>query len=320
MKKTALLLLAFAFYLSSFANDRDSLAILNEKIQHFKDSINKTMKWEQGNIAIANGTINLSIPAGFHFLNAEQSRYVLEDLWGNLKDSSILGMVFPIDKGPLDDTSFAYVVTYDQMGYVKDDDADDIKYDELLKTLKEENNAANAERIKQGMPSFTIIGWAQPPFYDKTNKVLHWAKEIKVEGSETNTLNYDIRILGRKGVLSFNAIGGIDQLPKVKKDIDAILKMATFTEGNKYSDFDPKIDEVAAWTIGGLVAGKVLAKVGLWAVFAKFFKFILIGVVAAGGAIWRFITGRKKKEEEAVVTTEAEPIAESETPEEKSGE
>lgn len=320
MKKIAALLLAITFYLSGFANDRDSLAIIKERIQHFTDSINNSMKWETGKLSISNGDINLSIPPGYRFLNAEQSRYVLEELWGNLKDSSILGMVFPINKGPIDDSTFAFVVTFEQMGYVKDDDADDINYDDLLKSLREENVTSNAERVKQGLATFTLVGWAQPPYYDKTNKVLHWAKEYKVEGSESNTLNYDIRILGRKGVLSFNAVGGMEQLPIVKKDISDILKMASFTEGNKYSDFDPKIDEVAAWTIGGLVAGKVLAKVGLWAVFAKFFKFILIGVVAAGGAIWRFITGRKKKEEEAVVTTETEPATETETPEEKSGE
>jgi uncharacterized membrane-anchored protein len=74
--------------------------------------------------------------------------------------------------------------------------------------------------------------------------------------------------------------------------------MVNFTEGNRYSDFDSSTDNVAAWTIGGLVAGKVLAKAGLFAVILKFLKFIIAGVVLAGGAIWRFISGRSKKKEE----------------------
>jgi uncharacterized membrane-anchored protein len=63
----------------------------------------------------------------------------------------------------------------------------------------------------------------------------------------------------------------------------------------KYSDFNPEIDNVAAWTIGGLVAGKVLAKVGFWALLLKFWKLILIAIAGAGGAFWRFFTGRKKE-------------------------
>ena len=86
-----------------------------------------------------------------------------------------------------------------------------------------------------------------------------------------------------------NAVATMDELDSVKKDITKVLAMPTFTEGNAYKDFDSKIDNVAAWTIGGLVAGKVLLKVGFWAVLGKFFiagwKFILIGLAAAGAAI-----------------------------------
>ncbi|MEI9946725.1 MAG: DUF2167 domain-containing protein [Chitinophagaceae bacterium] len=62
-----------------------------------------------------------------------------------------------------------------------------------------------------------MVGWAQPPFYDSKNKVLHWAKELQFGGEDLNTLNYDVRFLGRKGILSLNAVATIDQLPKVKK-------------------------------------------------------------------------------------------------------
>jgi len=83
--------------------------------------------------------------------------------------------------------------------------------------------------------------------------------------------------------------------------------MVSFTEGYKYSDYNSKTDAVAAWTIGGLVAGKVLAKVGFFAVILKFLKFIILGVVAIGGGIWRFITGRRKKEEEFVYQPQPAP-------------
>lgn len=66
-----------------------------------------------------------------------------------------------------------------------------------------------------------------------------------------------------------------------------------FNDGYRYGDFNPSVDEVAGWTIGGLVAGKVLAKAGLFAVILKFWKFIAIGVVALVRIFWSRIRGKK---------------------------
>jgi uncharacterized membrane-anchored protein len=116
-------------------------------------------------------------------------------------------------------------------------------------------------------------------------------------------------MLGRKGVLSMNAVASMQMLPEVKANMDKVLKMASFTEGNTYSDFNPDVDEVAAWTIGGLVAGKVLLKVGLWATIVKFlaagWKFIVIGLVAIGGFLKKFFG--KKKEESLIYDSNTNP-------------
>jgi LPXTG-motif cell wall-anchored protein len=106
-----------------------------------------------------------------------------------------------------------------------------------------------------------------------------------------------VRILGRKGVLSLNAVAGVHELPLVKKDIDQVLKIASFTEGNQYKDFDSNVDEVAAYTIGGLVAGKVLMKVGFFALILKNIKLVIIGVAALGAGIFKFFRRKKKPEE-----------------------
>jgi len=203
-------------------------------------------------------------------------------------------------------------VEFDDIGYVKDKDADKINYDDLLKDIKKGQEEANMERKKLGMETMELVGWASKPYYDKERKVLHWAKEYKVEGAEQNTLNYDIRVLGRKGVLNLQAVSGIESLDSVKAHINDVLGMVAFNEGHKYSDFNSNTDKVAAWTIGGLVAGKILAKVGLWAIIAKFFKFIILGIVAAGGAIWRFITGRKKQTDQMVY--QPQPVNEEPPP------
>ena len=62
----------------------------------------------------------------------------------------------------------------------------------------------------------------------------------------------------------------------------------------------PDVDEVAAWTIGGLVAGKILVKAGLLAGLLKFWKLIAIGLVGASTFIWKFIRGKKRRPDYAV--------------------
>lgn len=295
---------------STFAGDKDSTKTtpeqakaLEELMSAYKtlDSAEKNLHYEVGLINISDGVARVNIPKGFKFINEKQSQYILETLWQNPPDGSVLGMIvsdsFHVNSLK---SEWVFVITYNSMGYVKDDDADKIDYDDLLKEMKKEQIESNVERKKTGYNSMELLGWASKPYYDKENKVLHWAKEFKVEGNEDNTLNYDVRILGRKGVLSLNAVAGIDQLEEVKKNIPEILKMAKFESGYTYAEFDSGIDDVAAWTIGGLVAGKVLAKAGFFVIILKFWKLILLAIAGGGGAIWKFITGKKKKEEELV--------------------
>ncbi|GAB3636882.1 hypothetical protein GCM10027422_24720 [Hymenobacter arcticus] len=97
-----------------------------------------------------------------------------------------------------------------------------------------------------------------------------------------------MRILGRKGVLVFNAIAVPGQLPEIKASIPALLANVTFVKGQQYNDFSSGIDEVAMYGIGGLVAGKVLAKVGLFVVVVKFWKLGLLALAGAGAGLKRF--------------------------------
>ena len=90
----------------------------------------------------------------------------------------------------------------------------------------------------------------------------------------------------------------MDNLPDINTSIEGVLGSVEYTAGNTYKEFQPSVDKVAAWTIGGLVAGKVLAKVGIFAVIAKFGKLIFLAIAGAGSAVWKFIRGRRREEDE----------------------
>ncbi|MBX0290938.1 DUF2167 domain-containing protein [Hymenobacter sp. HSC-4F20] len=267
-----------------------------DRYQQYADSVHATLHYQTGRVVLPEGKGILHVPAGFRYLDMVQSRYVLTTLWDN-PDGESLGMLFPAAKGPLDEDGWAFSLEYEPLGYVQDGDAADIDYDALLKEMQEDTEAANDEREQAGFGRVLLIGWAAKPFYDPKLNVLHWAKELRFSGTSAPTLNYNVRLLGRKGVLNLNAIGGLEQLPEVRASIPAVIKSVEFPKGLQYADFDPKLDEVAAYGIGGLVAGKVLAKAGAFALVAKFWKVLVALLAAAGTAIRRFFGGKATSDE-----------------------
>jgi uncharacterized membrane-anchored protein len=298
---------------SDTLTDEKADEISEAMVKKITDSINSSFTYKTGKINLGDGAV-LNVPKGFRYLDPAQSHRLLEEVWGNPPGGETLGMLLPENLGPADADCYAFDIDFEGMGYVKDEDADKINYDDLLKEMQKETSDANPDRVKQGYAAIHFIGWASKPYYDKANKTLHWAKELDFEGASTHTLNYNIRILGRKGVLSLNAIGDMTHLAVIKQNIPAILQSATFDAGHAYADFDSNADEIAAFTVGGLVAGKVLAKVGFFAIILKFGKVIALAVMGGGAALWRFITGRRRRKEEEEYTHPA-PVAENNEPE-----
>lgn len=255
------------------------------------EAIASSLKWRTGTVVLQDGLATINLTKDFRYLDAQDAEKVLHDLWGNPPGSKNLGMIFPADAGPLDRDGWGIEISYEGGGYVKDNDADQINYADLLKQMQQDVKDGNEERVKEGYPSIDLIGWAAPPRYDKATHKLYWAKELSVSGYKENTLNYNIRILGRRGVLVLNAIAGMDQFAMIEKETPDILAMVDFQPGNTYADFDPKIDKIAEYGLATLVAGGALgaaAKLGLLGIL---WKYILLVVLALKKAIILVVVG-----------------------------
>jgi len=246
------------------------------------------LKYQQGEIDLRGGLAKLTVPKEFNYLGPDDAETVLVKLWGNPpSDVKPLGLLIPAGMTPLSSNAWVVTIDYSEDGYVKDNDASKINYDDLLKKMQKGIEENNAERQKQGYRAITLVGWAAPPRYDAAAHKLYWAKQLKFEGEHQDTLNYSIRMLGRKGVLELNAIAGIDQLAEIDAQTPQILGMVDFKEGNRYADFDPKVDKVAKYGLATLVAGGALAAAaklgllkGLWIFILAAKKFIIIGAIA----------------------------------------
>ena len=243
------------------------------------------MDFQQGVVKLGAGGVKFDVPPKFYFLGPADARKVLLEIWGNppANGQDVLGMVMPAIKMPVEDT-WGAVVRFDADGYVSDEEANKIDYADLLKTMQQQIEDANDARVKAGFGNLKLVGWASQPYYDDKAKKLHWAKELEFNGRSDHTLNYDVRALGRSGVLKMNFVARMDELPVIRGAIPDVMEMVQFEQGSRYSDFIPGADKVAAYGIGGLIAGKLAAKVGLLAGLLLFLKkgWIVVALMLGG--------------------------------------
>ncbi len=255
---------------------------------------------QQGKIALTEAHASLDLGSAYDFYGPDDARKIITTIWRNPPDSAqgVLGLVMPAGKSPLSD-AWGAVVTYDSSGYVTDTDAASANYDEILADLRKGEAESNEARKSAGYPELHLVGWAERPGYDQASHSVIWAQDLKSTGASVDSLNYDVRSLGRGGVLSLNLVSSMDQLPDIKLAAHEIAGHARFDTGARYADFDPNLDKKAGYGIGGLVAAgvgvAVAQKLGILAVAGKFLigfiKPILIGLAAAFAAFKNKILG-----------------------------
>jgi uncharacterized membrane-anchored protein len=249
--------------------------------------------YETGTVTLSGGLATIRLPASFRFIGQEGSRRLLTEAWGNPQESAeqVLGMLIPANISPVSPEGWGIVISYDEDGYVDDSDAAGIDYNKLLKEMQDRTLGGNEERKRRGFPSVTLVGWAEPPSYDAAAHKLYWAKDLAFADGSEHTLNYSIRILGRRGVLVLNAVASMSQLSTIRTEAKSILPAVEFNDGHRYSDYLPGRDKAAAYGIAGLVAGATAAKAGffklLWVGILAFKKVIFAGLVAAGALLKR---------------------------------
>ena len=264
----------------------------------------RTLSFKGGSITLGDNLVELALTQNFRYLNNADTQTFLTRIWGNPPGAAknALGMIIPTDANPLDKDGWAALIEYDASGYVSDDEAGKINYDDLMQQMQEATREASKRRVAQGLERIELLGWARKPYYDATTKKLFWAKRLRFGDSEEETLNYNIRILGRRGVVDLNVIASMNALPSIDQKVQAILSMTHFIRGNTYAEYDSNTDSAAAYGLAGLIAGGVLAKAGffkgLLALLLAGKKAVIIGgfalLIGVWNAIKRVFSGKPK--------------------------
>lgn len=226
-------------------------------------------------ITLGSNLATLDLPDGYVFLNAAETKALLKASNGVTFEGA-LGLIAPA--GPDD---FSVLIQFEDIGYVEDHDAAKLDANAIFSSLKEGNDEANEERKENGFPPLDLLKWSDLPHYD--TKLHHVIWGLVVRGQRGTSINFNTRILGRKGVLSLNLVAKEDKIEQYKPRLRDLLAKTTFNEGQRYADFKAGEDKTAAGGITGLIIGgsalalgsKVM-KLGILAKFSKFFVSIFL--------------------------------------------
>lgn len=220
----------------------------------------------------------VKVPEGFGFVDKSQMP-LFNKLTGNLDNPKDLGAI--IAEG-----GWLVFFTWDPIGYVKDDEKDELDADGMLETFKEGNEMANEERRRQGFDPLYTVGWETPPFYDAKTNNLTWAlrnRSGEATGDEARyNINHEVRLLGRDGVMAATLVGDPEAIPQALPKLASILEGFAFNPGKTYAEYRQG-DKIAQYGLTGLVLGGgalLAAKTGLFSQLGKFIKLIVVGAIA----------------------------------------
>jgi uncharacterized membrane-anchored protein len=259
-------------------------------------------RWTPGPTSIELGhELVLDLPEPYIFLGGTEAGKLLEKA-GTFHNENLLGVV--ASKDP--EVPWFVTIRYQEEGFIKDDEK--IDANELLEAIREGTEEANQERAAHGFPALHVTGWAEPPRYEKSVHHLVWA--LNAQSERGTSVNFNTRILGRRGYVALNLVTSPERLAGDKPDAATLLAATSFKKGSRYEDFDSAKDKVAEYGLIGLVLGGAgigaakLVKVGLLAKFGKVLigllvagKKAVVALFAAGAAFLKKIFGGKKAEE-----------------------
>lgn len=273
-----------------------------------------------GDVTLANGSVQLTVPAGFEFWPAPEAQAFLQRTNSAPPAGEVLGLLAPAGTRPTHADFWGAVLSYQPIGHVSADSA---------AGLQAETLEADVRSARQGAQR-PFEGFALRPAFDPAGS-LTWAERTAAPAANVRDLRHEVRKLGRGGVISLTSIARTDQQAQVVSASAALLAACAFPAGQGYADFNAATDPGSQYDLPGLVAGTPTATMasapgGPQGVISKtsgdakggaglqgWFPWIALGVVALAAIGW-FAMGRRNRdlddddeEEEETVAAEPKP-------------
>jgi len=276
--KTLALLVSSLFLLPSYSNAQIDQAAEEAAAQQIEfENFLASLDWQDSGQGELDEWATIDIPAGFRFLNGVDTDTLLQ-AFGNLPDT-YQGMI------SVPDVDWFVLFQFEDSGYVKDDEKDELDAEKLLAALQSGDEQSNQYRRQQGIEPLYTEGWAIEPRYNDFTNNLEWG------------VNYKTKLLGRNGIMNVTLVCDPAALDSILPTYQDILAGHNYKPGKSYAEYRDG-DKVATYGLTALIAGGALygaAKLGILGNLVLFlkkgFKFIIIGLVAIGVALKKFFAG-----------------------------
>ena len=265
-----------------------------EKLSAGKNSPMDRLSWIQGptNVGLA-GRATLKIPKGFRFLEAKGAQEFLKKT-GNRPSGQETGLLMHTQD------EWWVILEFEEIGYVKDDEKKELDADKLIASYRQGSESMNESRQERGTPPIRIVGWHVAPNYNDITKNLEWSVEAESGGEKF--VNYNVRLLGRKGVTKVTLIEDRTHVDATLPLFREILRSHQYSGGESYAEYRQG-DRIAQYGLGALVLGGAAAAAAKFGLFAPLILFIkkawkVVAAAVVGAVMWikNLITGRNKNE------------------------
>jgi uncharacterized membrane-anchored protein len=234
------------------------------------------VKWQTGPATVdLAGIATVKVPKGYMFADASDTKALME-VMQNPSNGTEVGLIAPKD--------FRWYVIFEfvDTGFISDSERDSLDADAILESIKKGTDAANEERRKRGWARLNISGWEIKPHYDSMTHNLEWAVKGESEGEQV--VNYQSRLLGRKGVMKAVLVDTPKTLSSSVIKYKDLLAQYSYTPGNRYEEFT-KGDKIAEYGLTGLIVGGAAAAATKGGLLKWAWKMIVAAFVAIGGAL-----------------------------------
>lgn len=265
------------------------VALLSSRASAQEDSVFARFNFEQGPLTGRLGLVAaVEVPDRCRFTESKGAQHFLEATQ-NPPTGKELGLI--LCRGGVSDSSFWFVVfTFDESGYVKDDEKKDLDAAKILKAIQEGTEAGNSERRSRGWEEITVTGWERPPYYDTLTHNLTWSTRLRGKQTPGESINHSVRLLGRRGVMHVDLVADPGDMPVAVAAFDSIIGSYSYLSGNKYAEWQPG-DKVAKYGLAALITGGAAAAAFKLGFFGKMWKAILVVLLALKKAVIVVVAG-----------------------------
>lgn len=218
------------------------------------------LEFQTGSIQLPKKVARLTLPEGYRYLNASDTRMVLEQVPHGppAGTKGIQGMVIPPNVAPGRAAGWLALLVYSEDGHIAEDQITGLNPALYMSHLKSLNAEENKKLKAKGEPAYELVEESSSPRvwgsklgsgslrYSPATKVFSIEKRYwneRAPNGEREKIEQEHWALGRRGVIVIRAFSVAGGTAAWSLESEKIAEMIQFTAGNRHEDFNSQTDK-----------------------------------------------------------------------------